>query len=583
MAQIHAVYEKLCPSRNEIRLLRILPASTLTTLNCELRTHQLGTTEEDNYTALSYVWGSPAPVDGCTIVVNGQTTHITPNLLSALQSLYNGGIGDLWVDAICINQSDLEEKQYQVSMMAEVYSRASRTVIWLGLATEDSDLAMETVAQVKPGDLSAAQFDDEMDRRLRAVTQLLRRPWWTRIWVLQEAFLSKKPIARCGSREIPFEAFVAFKGACDKSHWHTHDKWRPYQLFDSVPFTPCLSNWHATKKELASSDGGASLFAWIVSMSGKFEATEVRDKIYALLAMSLSEDRKAIAPDYQRPLREVLIDVALRGSEFWGLPFLSFVEAEDNKPAELKLPSWVPYLLSGDSTQHLIGYKPNFQSNISAIAPEWATLFKRSDMPPDEADAVSTYSREKEVFLIWGTLCDMVAYSDPMPYVPQHHRTEDSAAASKLKAQRARLTIETIRSKGERPLPLDFGDRYDALLGERPHPCPPVCEGAGEVVPDCNERQEAGGTEAEGIELFDDWVREYAVPVISKGVNKSFIMTRKGRMGMAVRGVQQGDVVIAARGANVPLVVRKRSDWGSTFVGEAYIPTNGFMHSGGTL
>lgn len=68
--------------------------------------------------------------------------------------------------------------------------------------------------------------------------------------------------------------------------------------------------------------------------------------------------------------------------------------------------------------------------------------------------------------------------------------------------------------------------------------------------------------------MRNDWVAEYGTLAIAKCVNKSFILTR---MGTAMRGVQENDTIVVARGSKVPYVARKRDDWGTRFMGEVYL------------
>lgn len=83
------------------------------------------------YEALSCTWGPPEPVK--TITINGYEVKVRENLYWALVNLQRGVTHRLfWVDAICINQDDLEERNRQVSLMAFIYSRAQAVLVWLG-------------------------------------------------------------------------------------------------------------------------------------------------------------------------------------------------------------------------------------------------------------------------------------------------------------------------------------------------------------------------------------------------------------------------------------------------------------------
>lgn len=195
------LYTALNAAKCEIRLLRVLPApsdgSTGATtddddhnvIHCELSVHRLnhswGTTP---YTALSYVWG-PEPCGQPTTTATGKEKRLTvnneviparENLSSALQAFRRRQQGDggyIWVDAVCINQGDPEEKKTQIPLMGDIYGLAAQTLIWLGAAEGDSDLAMDTLDALDPKDFEGVCFSEEQGRRWKAVMGLLQRSW----------------------------------------------------------------------------------------------------------------------------------------------------------------------------------------------------------------------------------------------------------------------------------------------------------------------------------------------------------------------------------------------------------------------
>lgn len=427
----------------------------------------------------------------------------------------------------------------------------------------------------------------------------------TRVWILQEAFLSRNPIARCGDRNIPFECFVRLKELHDASYWKEQEKWRDNIFFQNVPFTSCLSNWKITKRQLA--QGGDSAFSWVTTTSMNLECTVPHDKIYGVLGMCFPEDRATIKPDYNKPLRDVVIDVVLGSFKTSGFLFLSYVGPEENR--KLDLPSWVPDLTALDSTQHLPSAREarhNFRAFLDPTDPAWAALFGNSRLPAHEAELTCNWSREREVFQLYGCLCDVITKADPMPYVPEYKGYDDVVAAE-TKRKRVQVTVETFRRwealalpaadapsdgststmtadlkpdaysgtpggrreafwrtlscdslvYGERPLPADFAERFEALMGRR---APPPLPGPDQKV---SQQQEEP--------MRNDWVRAYGLPAVAKCVNKSFVLTALGRVGMAVRGAREGDLVVIARGGQVPYVVRRLPDWGFKFVGEVYL------------
>lgn len=179
-------YSPLSRTTHCIRLLRLLPGLERTeNLHCELLEYDIrhATATNHLYEALSYIWGSeetPNPI----IIRNqgGEDTQlaVTQNLHAALLRLRHCQFPRIiWVDAICINQSDNEEKEHQIRLMAEIYAKANRVIVWLGEAQDISERALEAICLA--GQQSTKLWDK--DPVHRAVLQLLQRQWFQRIWV----------------------------------------------------------------------------------------------------------------------------------------------------------------------------------------------------------------------------------------------------------------------------------------------------------------------------------------------------------------------------------------------------------------
>jgi hypothetical protein len=140
-------HKSLSNSRS-IRLLNLLPSGDQQALQCKLIETSLD--DQVDYEALSYVWGEQNPdVD---VVCEGEKLALTNNCRTALQRLqYNSRGRMLWVDAICIDQGSISERNHQVRLMREIYSRARQVLIWLGHGTADSSLALEYLSQFATG------------------------------------------------------------------------------------------------------------------------------------------------------------------------------------------------------------------------------------------------------------------------------------------------------------------------------------------------------------------------------------------------------------------------------------------------
>jgi len=374
-------YSKLPP--DSIRLLRLRPhrdptASIRCTLfDCPLlQSHEQVTFSL--YEALSYVWGStdnpqsilvrdcpisyddddetPAPDSATARARNAGTLSITRNLHEALVQLRDRFIERvLWIDAICINQADLDERSCQVASMARIYAIASRVLVWLGPAGDDG--AAEALAKcvvptrhrfparaVVVGELaessSGAESLWERAWRQSAVTggtvpdlssqdsqdisegarenhswlfPIFQRPWFRRIWVLQEVAAARHVLVLCGSVTIDGLALYACTDALVKEQDHTGDSETRSKLqsgvnlmkdtfqrngqggVDSFPDPATMMSQQFTL--------AIAPLAGLLDMYLTRQATDVRDKVYALLGMCSDDLRiSGLTPDYSRPL-----------------------------------------------------------------------------------------------------------------------------------------------------------------------------------------------------------------------------------------------------------------------------------------
>ncbi|KAK4120783.1 HET-domain-containing protein, partial [Parathielavia appendiculata] len=166
-----------CATR-QIRLLKPEPVLRSPTLKARIRHVTL--TSRPTHEALLYTWGSP--VDRRPMSLDGFNVAVTANLSSALQHLrHEDHPRVLSVDALCINQDDKDERRELVLIMRDIYEAATKVLAWLGEASKDSDLAMDLVDKGM-----ADKVLQRQSRESSAFKKLCPRPYWTRIWILQE-------------------------------------------------------------------------------------------------------------------------------------------------------------------------------------------------------------------------------------------------------------------------------------------------------------------------------------------------------------------------------------------------------------
>lgn len=194
-------YQPLDESKLEIRLLRLissLPAENEAEqiLRFELSTASLN--QPPDFTALSYCWTEEHAT--CPIMLHGCKFYVRPNLFKYLQTLgHERHTGLLFVDAICIDQSNIAERNAQVRLMGDVYRLATNVVAWLG---DDFDFLCEHLSSLiddfQRSYDAGSRSKDVRDLALLIVGTLGGSPYWTRMWVMQEIVLAQSLTIQCG-------------------------------------------------------------------------------------------------------------------------------------------------------------------------------------------------------------------------------------------------------------------------------------------------------------------------------------------------------------------------------------------------
>lgn len=161
-----------------------------------------------DYEALSYVWGSGYP--NCYIDIDTSPMRIMGTLDDALRHLRRKtGARYIWADSICIDQSSIEERSRQVSLMTDVYRTALKVNIWLGLANECSEVGFEILSFLASDDDFHA--DPPWTRRspellCAGLNDILHRPYFQRVWVVQELVVAKELCVAVGKYSFGWTA-----------------------------------------------------------------------------------------------------------------------------------------------------------------------------------------------------------------------------------------------------------------------------------------------------------------------------------------------------------------------------------------
>lgn len=326
---------------NETRVIDLFPGTHVEQLRCRLRSVSL--VEKPLYEALSYCWGVNRRE--VAIKCNDGSILITKSLFAALQRLrYGGRMRTLWIDAICINQEDMEERNLQVGLMKDIFQQSERTIVWLGEESQDSPHAMRLIAQLAKASAERSprrfwQPQSDMSKSLpplydlawRAVSLLLQRPWFHRAWIVQETAVPRDILVICGNDSISWDellravqyavglgVFVAYGGSTT---------YQALRLFET---------------RLDFQDGRLIPLHQVLLQNRSFLATDARDKVYGLLSLAIPKDIETLKarPNYHLSVEQLYQNITIALLEGPVLAAFSGTGARNQSPNR-NLPSWV--------------------------------------------------------------------------------------------------------------------------------------------------------------------------------------------------------------------------------------------------
>ncbi|KAE9367241.1 HET-domain-containing protein, partial [Stipitochalara longipes BDJ] len=359
-------------------------------ISCELIKPELDSSLK--YEALSYVWGQST--EQKQIMCNGTPFPVTGNLRAALRRLRRPDESRvLWIDQICIDQENIPERNQQVQIMRDIYRGAERVLIWLGEEEDDSDLAMDFIKTVvdaiwslPPGTLltdmniNDCGLPTPLDRRWYALGNLLGRPWFQRVWIVQECVMAKDAVLLCGGRELPWLSLEVL--IVGRSYWPfvTHpilEYCVAHSISNDPPRRTALRQVHGitmAKNILIGSDRLYDI-ANILVAYGDCLATDPRDKLFAFLGCVPTEtSAQYLSPDYGRSVKDVYMEIAsISLLKFSNLKILSYA-GRGQQQQKYYIPSWMPKWLEADSggttilqakaTDASKHYSPNFKLDL---------------------------------------------------------------------------------------------------------------------------------------------------------------------------------------------------------------------------
>ncbi|CAI9633839.1 hypothetical protein GT037_005197 [Alternaria burnsii] len=331
-------HQPLQDPSTELRYLYLLPRTHnididgQTVVCCELVSN--ADEQGPSYVGLSYAWGD-AQIRR-PILVGNKVFHATENLAVALEHLQEKDKTiTFWRDAICIDQSNSNEKSVQVQRMGNIFASAVVVLVWIGPAADDSDLALQKLERFDEDCSSCGWLSYEHGELFAAlpfasIKSLLARPWFKRVWVGQEAALNERVIFACGqhdthrrqlfdSLKVYWASSMELRGDSLPLSFYRFEHTKP------LPFHDVLNHFDASIS---------------FAVGSELESSDPRDFVYSAFGRINDIEECGLRVDYTRSVEEVYTDFTEAIIRAERIDLLEDVLRPSS--TYRNLPSWVP-------------------------------------------------------------------------------------------------------------------------------------------------------------------------------------------------------------------------------------------------
>jgi hypothetical protein len=321
------------------------------------------------YTALSYTWADEdgdASLSSSIRIVKPPESHdvshtllrVTRNCELALRRLRNAH-AIVWIDAICINQSDDVERSRQVAVMASIYANASHVFIYVGenrLGSDDDGealLSMLSGANIKHAlDFTNREAGPWEYTPIRMLRLFLQRPYFRRRWIVQEVISgADRASVTCGQETIPLRYFLASHVEHEEAKHVTASSHVVKKRAVRSRITSLLPSWlSAALRNRQAKIGSVIDFLELLLRARDSRCSDLRDRVFALQGLLQESLAAELTPDYSRSAEEILVGFAFwLASRLGPKSVLSFHQGQPmttgesvNEENDLLIPSWVP-------------------------------------------------------------------------------------------------------------------------------------------------------------------------------------------------------------------------------------------------
>jgi Heterokaryon incompatibility protein (HET) len=596
---------------DEIRLLLLYPGSGEAELLCELIPVRL--TDKPSYEAVSYSWADSDgnaslsrtifTISRHSTVSSLRKTWITKNCETALRKFRDPKQKrPLWVDSVCIDQKNLSERNSQVKIMTDIYSGASRVLVYLGeghVLPEEQLIRLFDYIRTKICDLSGCfcrnhpqdgshltitQFldstPDPLDSKkdpLQNTKEDLRQNikkdllkffkirWFSRVWVLQEIVRAKEAVVFCGPISLNWGYFTMDPFEINNLNLH-------YLNSETPPILRMGKGLTRNPIDLVD----------LIFATRTCEATDPRDKIFALLGIYTRRGSDALQPDYSKSMEDVFKEAALYCiRESNTLRVLSLVEFPTKSS-----PSWVPDLSISSSLLRLTYWRAEWANYIREIRlserkrrPSIYKTMESCDMQPCDTknQAVSIFYPPRNVLKVRGLYLDTVVLAGRLFH---NSAFQVSGALPDLWSQKISLKDFTVRfwQSIRESMAAETEDLFSEDLFSEDN-IPWMFKHCAALVVDTtmiNIDLEAIDLLAPIFEKSDirahcPLVTEQFLWLVKKFARGRRLLSTKHSLTIGPPFAKEGDLIYCIDGADVPFVVRRQANGDYMFLGEAIL------------
>ncbi|KIW16837.1 hypothetical protein PV08_04027 [Exophiala spinifera] len=533
------------------------------------------------YVAISYTWDDPQPVS--TIPCgSSQHLHLTQSVSNILQNLLEPGETILlWIDALCIDQKNVSERESQVGLMRDIYRNAVQVAIMLGEPIEETATAMDFMVPLRAAMENIQQRGqllslervvsetgvDYPSAQWTALRRFLQHRWFTRIWVVQEYAVGSDPIFIGPNRAVKSSDLVAVLELLTRNalfllvgaeHTRPNQGHRSPAGFVDFPYVEFVRE--LTQKGLKQGKLIPSL-EFLLPMFRTRDATDKRDKIIALLGIAEDGDDEALRPNYRIPVEDVYLQFAGHLLSRADTTYMLHHAGIGDTRALSTLPSWVPdwstvyrFGIYGTPSAYM-EYRTGTYTLPRITYQNGSKTIKLSGIVVDSIDVISRVSQ-------------FAAFSGSMKDDEIHLYAEQILPWVK-DTQGALLTLSTISDRGawkSVPYPATNQTLYDAycetLIGNKTLFDPRVVDSTKlcrlfekwmTILPRHLQRDSTlDYEELKDVEHFDKIFTQATA-------EKRFFTTRSGLIGLSSPGIQPKDLVVAFAGGAAPFIIRKNN------------------------